>query len=329
MKARILPLTLLVLALLLPWATGFSGYILYLLGQVGVNALAALGLNLLMGLAGQISLGHAGFVAIGAYVSVLLEMRVGLSFLPSLLAALIACALLGAVIGLPALRLSGFYLAVVTMAFGLVTTQVITNLDSLTGGPHGIRNIPWPKIASLTVESDLAMYFLILAFLLLGLWFYQNIRRSRTGRALQALRDNELSSQAFGIHVARYKLIAFVCSAVYAGLSGVLYAHQVRYINPNDFSIFLSLSYMAMIVIGGLGFASGALMGSLVFTLLPYFLTRMAWLTWVIQGFAILFILRLAPFGLVGAWNTLKLKMLRPGSLLTRLSSKVGFTRKS
>jgi ABC-type branched-subunit amino acid transport system permease subunit len=170
MKARILPLTLLVLALLLPWATGFSGYILYLLGQVGVNALAALGLNLLMGLAGQISLGHAGFVAIGAYVSVLLEMRVGLSFLPSLLAALIACALLGAVIGLPALRLSGFYLAVVTMAFGLVTTQVITNLDSLTGGPHGIRNIPWPKIASLTVESDLAMYFLILAFLLLGLW---------------------------------------------------------------------------------------------------------------------------------------------------------------
>jgi branched-chain amino acid transport system permease protein len=103
----------------------------------------------------------------------------------------------------------------------------------------------------------------------------------------------------------------------------------VRYINPNDFSIFLSLSYMAMIVIGGLGFASGALMGSLVFTLLPYFLTRMAWLTWVIQGFAILFILRLAPFGLVGAWNTLKLKMLRPGSLLTRLSSKVGFTRKS
>ena len=328
MKAWAFSLVLLALALLLPMAFGFSGYVLYLLGQVGINALAALGLNLLMGLAGQVSLGHAGFVAIGAYVSVLLEIRAGFSFIPSLLVAVFACGLLGVIIGLPALRLSGFYLAIVTMAFGLVTTQVITNLDWLTGGPHGIRNIPWPQIGFLTVQSDLAMYFLILAFLLLGLWAYRNIRQSRTGRAFQALRDNELSAQAFGIPVARYKLIAFVCSAVYAGLSGVLYAHQVRYIHPNDFSLFLSLGYMAMIVIGGLGFASGALVGSFVFTLLPYFLTRMAWLTWVIQGFAIVFILRLAPFGLVGAWNVLKLRLQRPDSALMRLVSKARSVRK-
>jgi len=328
-KGFLFPLILLAFVLLLPFAFRLSGYVLYLLGQVGINALAALGLNLLMGLAGQVSLGHAGFVAIGAYVSVLLEIRGGLSFFPALLAALFACGLLGVIIGLPALRLSGFYLAVVTMAFGLVTIQVITNLDWLTGGPHGIRNIPRPRIGSLTVHSDLAMYFLILAFLLLGLWTYQNLRRSRTGRAFQALRDNELSAQAYGIPVARYKLIAFVCSAVYAGLAGVLYAHQVRYIHPNDFSLFLSLGYMAMIVIGGLGFASGALVGSIVFTLLPYFLTRMAWVTWVIQGFAIVFILRLAPFGLVGAWNVLKLKWQRPESVLMRLASKARLVRKS
>lgn len=310
------------LSVILPAVFGFSGYVLYLLGQVGINALAALGLNILMGLAGQVSLGHAGFLAIGAYTSVLLEMRLGWPFIPSLIVALAVCILSGLVLGLPALRLSGFYLAVVTMAFGLVITQVITNLDWLTGGPHGIRNIPAPKIGPWTLHSDLTVYYLILAFLVLGVLAYRNIQGSRTGRALQAVRDHEISAQAFGIHVAKYKLIAFVLSAAYAGLAGVLYAHQVRYINPNDFNLFLSLSYMAMIVIGGLGFASGALVGSLVFTVLPYFLTRLAWLTWVIQGAAIVAILRLAPFGLIGAWVRLRIRLAKPGLLVRRVIRK-------
>jgi branched-chain amino acid transport system permease protein len=274
----------------LPWlldrVPGIAvGYVLYLVCLGLIYAIAALGLNLLIGYAGQFSLGHAGFMAIGAYTSAILTQRFGWHFVLALPAAGLLTAAVGFLLGLPALRLSGPYLAVMTLGFGLAIPQLVTWYAPLTGGSSGLHELPPAAIPiwydgtvglyNLVLGTDRMYYYLVLAALAALTLFAANVVNSHTGRALIAIRDSELAAQAMGVHLVRYKTAAFALSAFYTGIAGSLYAHLIRGIGPEDFTLFLSIALLTIIVLGGLGTIRGALLGALVLTALQNLLTRL------------------------------------------------------
>lgn len=287
-------------ALAVPWLLGGYNYVVYLLNLAMVYSIAALGLNLLLGVAGQVSIGHAGFMAVGAYTSALLVTKAHWPFLAAAVAAVLLACLIGVVVGLPALRLSGFYLAIATMAFGIVMAQLPANLDALTGGPQGIRGIPAPAIGPLAFNTPRRFYYLALGAMALSVWMAANLLQSRTGRAMLALRDSELAAQALGIHISRYKSLAFVISAGLTAAAGALYAHLVGFISPADFNLMLSLELMAMIVIGGLGSVWGGLAGALFMTFVPRLFARTESAMAVFMGVAVIVAVLALPGGLVG-----------------------------
>lgn len=309
-------------ALGLPWlldvVPGLAvGYVLYLICLGIIYSIVALGLNLLVGYAGQFSLGHAGFLAIGAYTSAILTTRLGWSFALALPAAGALTATIGYLLGLPALRLSSIYLAVVTLGFGLAIQQVIVWQDTLTGGSSGLHGLPAAAIPiwydpsagvyQLVFRTDRDFYYLALAMLAVLLLLASNIVNSHTGRALIAIRDSELAAQAMGVNLVRYKTTAFALSAFYAGIAGGLYAHLLHGISPEDFSLFLSVEFLTMIVLGGLGSIRGALLGAFLITALQNLLTRLPLvrdfknLSIVVFGAVLIATIMFLPQGIAGA----------------------------
>src|SRR6267378_4420345 len=243
-------------------------YFVFLASLIAINAIVAIGLNLLSGYTNQLSFGHAGFLAIGAYVAALLTLQVPALPVPlTLLASGLATALVGLALGIPCLRLEGLYLAMATLAFGFVVTEAITNLDWLTRGNDGLR-VPLARLGPWTLATDAARYYLAVAVAAAMILAALNVAATRTGRAFLAIRASEIAAQASGINAAAYKTVAFVLSAFYTGVAGGLFAFVVGFLSPDAFDVFLSVDFLVMIILGGLGSVLGSVAGAAIVTVL-------------------------------------------------------------
>lgn len=278
-----------------PWAG--DPYVLRVVNLAAILAIAALGLQIIVGYTGQFSFGHAAFYGVGAYASALLVTKLGLPFLIAMPAAVIAAGIAGAMIA-PVLRLSGHYLAIATLAIGEIVPLLMTNWKGLTNGAYGLYGIPPPRIGPFVIDTDPA-YFMLISLVLALAWFMaRRLVRSRFGRALVAVRENELAATAAGIDPLRQKSAAFVCGSACAGAAGALYAHYASYINPEFFAFTASVQMVVMVVIGGLGSLPGAIVGALAVVLLPEVLRAFAEYRLVIYGGLIVGFMLFLPGGL-------------------------------
>jgi branched-chain amino acid transport system permease protein len=252
----------------LGWPLVAPRYFVFLATLVAVNAVVAIGLNLLSGYTNQLSFGHAGFLAVGAYTAAILTLRAPALPVPlTLLAAGLVTALVGLALGIPCLRLDGLYLAMATLAFGFVVTEAITNLDSLTHGNDGLR-VPLARLGPWLLDTDRSRYYLALAVAAAMILAALNVAATRTGRAFLAIRTSEIAAQASGINAAALKTVAFVLSAFYTGVAGGLFAFVVGFLSPDAFDVFLSVDFLVMIILGGLGSVWGSVAGAVIVTVL-------------------------------------------------------------
>lgn len=287
--------------------------------QVFLAAVGSLALMLLTGFAGQVSLGHAGLLSAGAFTAGILSKEVGAPFWVTVPAAAVAGAVLGVVFGLPSLRLRGLYLAVSTLALHFVVVYLGGEYETKRGYSTGIVIDP-PEILGIRIYGGTLWYFVLLAFAAAALLICANLMRSRTGRAWGAIRAHETVAEALGIGVARYKLLAFVISSAMAAVAGALFAYYRGFVSVEAFSLFLSIQYVAMIIIGGMGSLLGALLGAVFVTLFPYLIEGALMSLPNAQAYAaVLFALNYAAFGavmilflvfepqgLVGIWRRLQ-----------------------
>lgn len=265
---------LLVLALLVAVPPLFfpSGFYYRVGAIVWILAIATIGLNLLMGFAGQVSLGHAGFLGIGAYAVALLPSRYGIHGIAAMVIGAALSAAIAWVAGRPILRLRGHYLAVATLGFGILIAMVLTNEQWLTGGPDGMR-VPRLVLFDWPVRGSDTWYWIGGGAMLIAAWLALNLVDSPTGRALRAIHDSEVAARVVGVDVARYKLAAFVISAVYASVAGSLLAFFDGHITPDAAGFLRSVELVTMVVIGGMGSVVGSVVGTLVIVVLPQTLT--------------------------------------------------------
>src|SRR5437667_12217301 len=245
-RRRLGGVTLAVLGvLLLPLPGAADNYVLYVMTRLFVYVLVALGLNLLVGYTGQVSLGHAAFFAIGAYTAAVLAESWRW---PSALCVVAAAALaagVGYLLGLPCLRLTGLYLAMATLGFTLIVQELLLQLSVITHGSEGMKVRP-ASVLGFAFDSDYRKYYLLLGVTVVMLLFARNLVRGRTGRAFLAIRENERAAEAMGVHLAQYKTIAFAISALYTGLAGALSAFLVGFLDPQEFSFFLSIQFITI-----------------------------------------------------------------------------------
>lgn len=280
-----------------------KGYLVYNVTLFFVYALVALSLAVLVGLTGQVSLGHAGFLAAGAYVQTALAAQ-GWPFLVAVLAAILVTAILGVIIGVPALRLEGPYLAIATLGFGLAIQQILNNWRAV-GASSGMLS-ERPVIFGIDFYGDTPYYYLVLVLAGFVTWMLFNLERSHIGRAFRATRDADLAAQMSGIGLARFKSLAFIISAGVAGLAGALYGPLVGYITPESFNLLLSIKFLLMTIVGGLGFLPGALIGAAFITGLDVVLSTFRAWSQLTFGAVVIFIMMAEPAGLYGRWQKIK-----------------------
>jgi branched-chain amino acid transport system permease protein len=318
-----------ILLLLIPFVMG--EFYVGELGGVFIFAIAGVGLMMLVGYTGLISLGHAAFLGIGAYTNSVLLSK-GVPFLITLPVSGLFTSLFGIAIGIPTLRMTGLYLAIATLAFGSIVGTVFQKWDAVTGGFDGFP-VPTPYVFGIPVDSSTGIYYVSLAVLVIVLLISLNMLRSPLGRAMVAIRDSEISAQSMGIHLARYKTFAFAISAGMTGLAGALFAHYVRYLAPDSFDILLSIQFLTIVFVGGLGSLQGAIFGALFVRLLPQFIAivrddlpfgigRMPGLEPSLFGLILVLVILFEPGGIYGRW--LKLKQW---FLAWPLKRKTGFRR--
>ena len=298
-----------VLLLAAPWL--LAEYSLAQLNLVMIYAIAGLGLMLLAGFTGQFSLGHAAFLGVGAYTQAYLT-GVGMPFLLSLGVSGLLSALIGIVVGLPALRLKGIYLGMATLSFGFIIEEVFARWESVTGGNAG-KSIESITMFGRDLGSGEGFYYVCLAITVVCTLGILNLLRSPTGRAFVAIRDSEISAQSMGIHLAYYKTLSFSISAALAGFAGALYAHNLRFISPDQFNLLQSIDLLLMIVIGGLGSVHGVFLGAIFLIILPQgisevkgylpdFIGQAPGLKSVIYGAVLIAFVLFEPMGLYGRW---------------------------
>jgi branched-chain amino acid transport system permease protein len=285
------------------------------LGGVFIFATAGVGLMLLTGYTGLVNLGQAAFFGIGAYTNAILLTK-GLSSLVALPAAALLAALVGALIGIPTLRMTGFYLAIATYAFGAIVSTVLQKWTSVTGGFDGFA-VPDPIIFGYRIAGQTGVYYLSLAGLICVLAISINILRTPIGRAMVAIRDSEVSARSMGINVAVCKTISFAISAGMTGLAGGLFAHYIRFLAPDAFDILLSIQFVTVIFVGGLGSLHGAIFGAVFIRLLPqaialirddlpFNLGRMPGLEPSLFGLILVLTIVFEPKGIYGRWVMFK-----------------------
>ena len=304
--------------LVLPFVA--NDYVLYIANIIGIAVIGAVGLNILTGFTGQISLGHAAFVGIGGYTSAILITRLGLSFWLSLPLAGLVAAAAGLVIGIPSLRVKGLYLCIATLAAQFICEYIFIHWESMTHGIRGI-NVPPPQLGSFLFNTEKRYYFLTLAVVFLAVGFARNLVRSRVGRAFVAIRDLDLAAEIMGISLFRYKLTAFAISSFYAGIAGALWVSFIRIITPEHFPFHLSIQYLAMVIVGGMGSIIGSIFGAIFMTLVPELLNVVSGtiggilpkmsqlfipLKEVIFGSLIVVFLVFEPLGLAEIWRRIK-----------------------
>ena len=244
-------------------------YYLSIVNLISIAVVGALGLNILVGYTGQISIGHGAFMSVGAYTAANLATRLDLPFWVSLPLGGLMAAAVGAVVGIPSLRIKGLYLAIATLAGQLIIEWTINHVTWISGGAQASIQVPRPRLAGLVIASQRAMYFFLLVFVVLAVVGTLNLVRSRIGRALVAIRDHDIAAEIIGIDIFRYKLLAFAISSFYAGVTGVLYTYYLGVANYEQFQLVTSIDYLAMIIIGGLGSVLGSIFGAVFITLLP------------------------------------------------------------
>ena len=250
-----------------------NDYYLGILIFTGLNSLACIGLCLLMGYAGQISIGHGAFVAIGAYGAGILTANYAWSPWPAMGCSLLMAVFVAIVLGIPALRLKGHYLAMATLGFASIIHVVSVAAVDLTGGPSGIVNIPRPGVFGYLLRTDTRYFYFVWGIVIAGIYCAFNLIDSRVGRGLRALHGSEDAAASLGIPVTWYKVQVFILSAVYASVSGSLYAYYVNYIDPGPFDISYSVLLVTMVAVGGLHNVWGALTGAVALSLLPELLS--------------------------------------------------------
>jgi branched-chain amino acid transport system permease protein len=290
---------LIVVALLLPFP--LSGFRLFQFTQVCVYAMVLLGLNLLTGYNGQISLGHGAFYALGAYTTAIMSDRWGVAYGWTIPAAGLVCFVVGFLFGIPALRLEGLHLALATFALALAVPQILKYFDSWTGGSQGIvlskPTAPW----GLPLSSDQWLYYLALSVLLLLFVLTWNLLRTRPGRAIVAIRDNPIAARAMGIDTALYKSLTFGVSACYTGVAGSIGGLAVAFVAPDSFNVFLSITFLVGIVIGGLASVPGAIFGALFIQFVPNYAQEISKAApWAIYGVFLIAFMYVMPDGVAG-----------------------------
>ena len=263
------PLFVLVVALACIPAFIHSDYLLTLFDTAGIYAIVVMGLGILLGLAGQLSLAQAAFLGIGAYTSGFLTVNLGWPVWGAMPAAMLLSALVALIVGYPCLRLSGHYLALATIGFGIITQLVLINWKKVTNGSDGLGNIPPPHIGSFVFDSYGRYYYIVLVAVIICAYVAWRIKTTRVGRALEAIRENEIAARATGIDATRYKIIAFVLAGTYAGLAGSLLAHMTKFISPDSYSFDQSVVFLVMLIVGGSASISGAILGAVLLWFLP------------------------------------------------------------
>jgi branched-chain amino acid transport system permease protein len=269
-------------------------YYIQVVTMVGISLIAALGLHLITGITGQFSFGHAAFVSVGAYASALVTIHLHLPFFLSMLAGGLAAALCGVLLGFPSLRLTGDYLGITTLGFGEIVRVVFINMK-ITGGASGLIGIPR--------ETNI---FLVYAVVVLTIWGMYRIQNSRFGRALTAIREDQIAAETMGINPLLYKLKAFAIGTFVAGISGSLFAHMMQYLNPADFGFARSFEYLNFVVLGGLGSIPGTILGTAILSLAPEFLRFVKEYRMLIYGALMVTMMIFRPYGLLGGVDILR-----------------------
>jgi len=299
-----------------------SPYIVYVLNIVGISAIAAIGLNILIGFTGQISLGHGAFFGVGAYSAAILATRLHLPLLVSVPAAGLLTAMIGMIFGIPSGRLKGLYLTIATLAGQFIIEYVLIHWESMTQGTMGIT-LPPAKLLTFSLQGEITFFYIIFIALLGMIWIAVNLMRTRYGRAFIAIRDNDRAAEGMGIPIFRYKLLSFGVSSFYAGFAGALWAFYMGSITSEPFNLGLSVEYIAMVIIGGLGSISGSIFGAVFITGLNEalrFMTEslmntglvsssglnMAPLREFIFGLAIVMFILFEPRGLAELWRIVR-----------------------
>jgi len=300
-----------------------KNYYVYVANFMAINVIVVVGLNLLVGYTGQISMGHAGFFAIGAYSTVALMIHAHFPFLLALPTAGLIAALFGFLLGLPALRLEGPYLAIATLGFGVTITQIIGKIK-LFGERQGLH-APELTIGPWHIETDKDFYFVLIPITILLVLLARNIVKTKVGRAFIAIRDADIAAETMGVNLTFYKTLAFAMSAFYAGVGGGLYAFVLRFIEPELFSLFMSVMFLTMAVVGGLGSMMGPIAGACLLAWLdlqlrnilsiPYIgewlkmlsenyfsITGVSNIQLIIFGLILVLIMLFEPLGIFGIW---------------------------
>jgi len=244
-------------------------YYLSILNLIFIAIVGALGLNIIVGYAGQISIGHGAFMSVGAYTAANLAVHLGLPFWLTLPAGGLMAAVIGVVVGMPSLRIKGLYLAIATLAGQLIIEWTINHTPAISGGAQASIQVGRPALGGFVFDSQGRLYFFLLFFAALAIVATLNLARSRIGRAFIAVRDQDIAAEIIGINIFRYKLLAFAISSFYAGVCGVLYTYYFGIANYEAFQLIVSIDYLAMIIIGGLGSVLGSIFGAIFVTLLP------------------------------------------------------------
>lgn len=290
----------------------FGEYRVFQFTRVLYLAIAVLGLNLLTGFNGQISLGHSAFFGLGAYTSAILIDRYDAPYLLTIPAAALLTFVLGFLFGIPALRLEGIYLALVTLALAVVFPRVIQKFEDLSGGVQGL-SIAAPEAPEATgLADDQWLYYVCLVTAAIMFLLAWNLMRGRVGRAIVAVRDNEIAAETLGIHVARVKTMTFAISAAYAGVAGALYTFVVAFVAPDSFTVTQGISFLAAVVVGGVATISGAVIGALFIQFVPVFAADFSdALAGLVYGLALIFVMFVAPGGAVGLLRKLRRLFVR------------------
>ncbi len=290
---------LLIIAITLPrWIP--NNYYQQVVNLGMIFAIVTLSLDLLSGTTGLFSVGFIAFYGIGAYTSGIVTTALGWPISVGFILAGIASSILSLVLSLPTMQLKGMYFAVATLAFGEIMVQIFMNWTPVTGGTKGVKAIPSPEIFGISLRPASNYFYLILVVLILVVILTRNLINSRSGRAMLAIRENDIAAEAMGVNVPRYKMISFLISTFFAGIAGALYAHMVRYVSPESFVNAESAAVLAMMVVGGIGSIPGSIVGGIGLTMLPEFMRFLGNVRMVLYGAAIVFIVIFAPKGVGG-----------------------------
>jgi branched-chain amino acid transport system permease protein len=280
-----------------------------------INLIQAIGLSLLFGYAGQISLGQAGFYAIGAYVSSTLALRTGLPPIAGMFVGTIVAGAVGYVIGRPVLRLRGYYLAMVTAAFGLIVHAIIVEWEDVTGGYSGLTGIPPINLGVVTIDSPLRMFYFAGTIAIIVFLLALRMVRTPYARAMQTMRESEAAARSVGVNISKLKAEVFALAAGLSGLAGALYAHYIGYISPDSFTIDTSINLLLALVIGGVGSIWGAGIGAVLLSFLPEWLHVLKSAYGIAFGAIVIVLLTIEPGGLVAILVSIQERLLPKAAL--------------